>query len=57
MRCTLVWETPSALAIVIGTDYDTPDGTCIRDDTHVTELAYPHVKALSASMAPTQSPL
>jgi UDP-glucose-4-epimerase GalE len=29
-----------------GTDYDTPDGTCIRDFIHVTDLANAHVRAL-----------
>lgn len=29
-----------------GTDYPTPDGTCIRDYIHVTDLAHAHVKAL-----------
>jgi UDP-arabinose 4-epimerase len=29
-----------------GTDYDTPDGTCIRDYIHVTDLADAHVQAL-----------
>jgi UDP-arabinose 4-epimerase len=33
---------------VFGTDYDTPDGTCIRDYIHVTDLAAAHVAALSA---------
>lgn len=33
---------------VFGTDYDTPDGTCIRDYIHVTDLADAHVKALDA---------
>ena len=33
---------------VFGTDYDTPDGTCIRDYIHVTDLASAHVAALSA---------
>jgi UDP-arabinose 4-epimerase len=33
---------------VFGTDYDTPDGTCIRDYVHVTDLAAAHVAALSA---------
>ncbi len=28
---------------VFGTDYDTPDGTCIRDFIHVTDLARAHV--------------
>jgi UDP-arabinose 4-epimerase len=31
---------------VFGTDYPTPDGTCIRDYIHVTDLAEAHVKAL-----------
>ncbi|GGK34169.1 UDP-glucose 4-epimerase GalE [Caldalkalibacillus thermarum] len=31
---------------VFGTDYDTPDGTCIRDYIHVTDLADAHVLAL-----------
>lgn len=32
---------------VFGGDYDTPDGTCIRDYIHVIDLANAHVKALS----------
>ena len=31
---------------VFGTDYDTPDGTCIRDYIHVTDLAQAHVLGL-----------
>lgn len=31
---------------VYGTDYDTPDGTCIRDYIHVSDLARAHVLAL-----------
>lgn len=31
---------------VFGTDYETPDGTCIRDYIHVTDLAQAHVLAL-----------
>jgi UDP-glucose 4-epimerase len=31
---------------VFGTDYDTPDGSCIRDYIHVDDLADAHVKAL-----------
>ena len=33
---------------VFGEDYDTPDGTCIRDYIHVTDLADAHVLALQA---------
>jgi UDP-glucose-4-epimerase GalE len=33
---------------VFGTDYDTPDGTCIRDYVHVQDLARAHVQALAA---------
>ena len=31
---------------VFGTDYDTPDGTCVRDYIHVSDLAAAHVAAL-----------
>ncbi len=31
---------------VYGTDYDTKDGTCIRDYIHVTDLAHAHLLAL-----------
>ena len=31
---------------VFGEDYDTPDGTCIRDYVHVEDLAEAHAKAL-----------
>lgn len=31
---------------IFGDDYDTPDGTCIRDYIHVDDLASGHVKAL-----------
>jgi UDP-glucose 4-epimerase len=31
---------------VFGNDYDTPDGTCIRDYIHVSDLAAAHAKAL-----------
>ena len=32
---------------VFGTDYNTPDGTCIRDYIHVTDLASAHVLAMN----------
>lgn len=31
---------------VFGTDYDTPDGSCVRDYIHVTDLASAHLQAL-----------
>ncbi len=31
---------------IFGTDYDTPDGTCLRDYIHVMDLARAHVAAL-----------
>ncbi len=34
---------------VYGTDYDTPDGTCIRDYIHIVDLGQAHIKALGAA--------
>ena len=31
---------------IFGTDYNTPDGTCVRDYVHVEDLAVAHVRAL-----------
>jgi UDP-glucose 4-epimerase len=36
---------------VFGTDYPTPDGTCIRDYIHVSDLANAHLKALERMRA------
>ncbi|MFH1706826.1 MAG: UDP-glucose 4-epimerase GalE [Planctomycetota bacterium] len=33
---------------VFGTDYPTPDGTCIRDYIHVTDLVDAHIRAIEA---------
>ena len=34
---------------IFGTDYETPDGTCIRDYIHILDLAQAHMLALSAA--------
>ena len=36
---------------VFGNDYDTRDGTCVRDYIHVADLAAAHVKALEYLLA------
>ena len=36
---------------IFGDDYETPDGTCIRDYVHVTDLSRAHVQALDVSEA------
>lgn len=38
----------NSLVKVFGTDYDTPDGTCIRDYIHVEDLAQAHRLALES---------
>lgn len=40
---------------VFGTDYNTPDGTCVRDYIHVSDLADAHVKALDYLIAGGES--
>lgn len=40
---------------VFGSDYDTDDGTCIRDYIHVTDLAHAHIIALEALLTGKKS--
>jgi UDP-glucose 4-epimerase len=40
---------------IFGTDYKTPDGTCLRDYVHVTDLARAHLLALDALMEGAES--
>jgi UDP-glucose 4-epimerase len=40
---------------VFGSDYDTPDGTCLRDYIHVTDLANAHILALEALLTEKKS--
>ena len=37
---------------IYGNDYDTPDGTCIRDYIHIVDLAKAHVKSLDLMNRP-----
>jgi UDP-glucose 4-epimerase len=40
---------------IFGSDYATPDGTCVRDYIHVNDLAEAHVKALDHLQAGKES--
>ena len=40
---------------VFGTDYDTPDGTCVRDFVHVMDLAQAHVLAMESLLGGCES--
>ena len=40
---------------IFGTDYDTPDGTGVRDYIHVSDLAAAHVRALEALITDTET--
>ncbi len=40
---------------ILGTDYPTPDGTCLRDYVHVTDLAQAHLLALEALLGGARS--
>lgn len=44
---TSVWDSGREF-MVYGEDYDTPDGTCIRDYVHVVDIAQAHILAMRA---------
>ena len=46
-------ETPNIH--VFGNDYDTPDGTCVRDYIHVTDLVDAHILALESLLQDAKS--
>jgi len=50
-NCLIPYVTQTAIGVreclsVYGDDYNTPDGTCIRDYLHVVDLAEAHIKAV-----------
>ncbi|TGN19136.1 UDP-glucose 4-epimerase GalE [Leptospira idonii] len=54
----IIMETASGMRKsfeIYGEDYDTPDGTCIRDYIHVSDLASAHVLALKYIMEKDES--
>lgn len=36
--------------LIFGDDYDTPDGTCIRDYIHIVDLAQAHIRAVTSDV-------
>lgn len=42
---------------VFGDDYDTPDGTCLRDYIHVCDLAEGHIAALNRLLTESKDPV
>lgn len=51
---TLLSLKSNSVLTINGTDYDTPDGTCVRDYIHIADLATAHLKGLEKLIA-TQS--
>jgi len=51
-RALQALSTPGARLTVCGSDYPTPDGTCLRDYIHISDLARAHRLALAALERP-----
>ena len=47
-RILMAARDPAVTVKIFGTDYPTPDGTCVRDYVHVVDLARAHVLAIEA---------
>ena len=54
-RCVLQAASATRPVKVFGRDYDTPDGTCVRDYIHVVDLCQAHLLALESLGAGAQS--
>jgi len=50
LRVALGDALPGSSVAIYGDDYPTPDGTCVRDYIHVTDLARAHLLALDACL-------
>lgn len=46
LKAAMEKESTGRTLKIFGTDYDTPDGTCVRDYIHVQDLAEAHILAL-----------
>lgn len=51
--CLMAAKNNGRAMSVFGTDYPTPDGTCVRDYVHVDDLADAHIAALQYAMKAT----
>ncbi len=52
----LRWARGAGEFALYGDDYPTPDGTCVRDYVHVTDLADAHARALARLLAEPDAP-
>jgi UDP-arabinose 4-epimerase len=55
MPLVLIAARDRGTAKIFGADYDTPDGTCVRDYVHVTDIADAHLRALDYLLAGGES--